>query len=677
MNNDNKNPNRLINEKSPYLLQHAYNPVDWYPWGEKAFEKAKKEDKPVFLSIGYSTCHWCHVMERESFESEDVAEILNRDYVSIKVDREERPDIDHIYMKICQGLTGSGGWPLTILMTPDQEAFYAATYLPRENRRGMPGIKQVLSQIAKLWREDREKALQSSRKITEWLHQNPSASAGRITMDIIERAAEDFKERFDEKYGGFGMEPKFPSPHNLLFLLRYYYYRKDARTLEMVEKTLDSMYRGGIYDHIGFGFSRYSTDRIWLVPHFEKMLYDNAMLAMAYLEAFQLTGKEDYAGVAREIFTYVLRDMTSPEGGFYSAEDADSEGEEGKFYIWSMEEILEVLGEDGKSFCDMYDITSNGNFEGKNIPNLIYSAAGFQDGQAFAAQRQRLFEYREKRVHPLKDDKVLTAWNGLMIAALAMGARVLGDGVYYQAARRAADFVLKHLRREDGRLMARYRAGESQYPGYASDYACMIWGLTELYEAGFQREYLQEAVNLQDDLLKLFWDEENGGLFFYGSDGEQLLSRPKESYDGAVPSDNAIAAYNFLRLAKITGNSTLEEYADRGFKAFGNEIEGVPIAYSFWLAAGLYMLNPSRELVIVGGQDSQANLQAVMQIQKQYMPDTVVVYKDQQSSGADLPEYVLNMNSLDGKPTYYYCQGYSCQRPVTEAEDLMQLMQQL
>jgi uncharacterized protein YyaL (SSP411 family) len=455
--------NRLIREKSPYLLQHAYNPVDWHPWGEEAFEKAKREDKPIFLSIGYSTCHWCHVMERESFEDEEVGRLLNENFIAVKVDREERPDIDHVYMTVCQGLTGHGGWPLTIIMTPDKEAFFAATYLPKESRGGLTGLMDLLPHISSLWKQERQRIVNSGEKIKAWLRKMEKADAViDWNQEIVDRGFAQLAESFDKAYGGFGPAPKFPAPHNLLFLMRYYYYHNEGRALAMVEKTLECMYRGGIYDHIGFGFARYSTDRQWLVPHFEKMLYDNALLAMAYLEAYQLTGRAPYARAAREIFAYVLRDMTSPAGGFYSAEDADSEGEEGKFYTWSRDEVLQVLGEAGESYCDAYDISMQGNFEGRNIPNLIRASTQLREDskERFQEQHARLFACREKRVHPFKDDKILSGWNGLMIAALAMGARILNDAQYLQAAENSANFVLQEMRRRDGRLLHATAAGK-------------------------------------------------------------------------------------------------------------------------------------------------------------------------------------------------------------------------
>jgi uncharacterized protein YyaL (SSP411 family) len=605
MTNNNGVPNRLSKEKSPYLLQHQFNPVDWFPWGQEAFEKAKAEDKPIFLSIGYSTCHWCHVMERESFEDKEVADLLNRYFVAVKVDREERPDIDNIYMTVCQALTGHGGWPLTIFMTPDKKPFFAGTYFPKKGRMGMPGLMDILNRVADLWKGKREELIESADKIMQAIQADATAAfyeKGRITKETIKKGYEHLNRSFDPRYGGFGRAPKFPIPHNLLFLLRYWKLNKTDKALEMVKKTLNAMHRGGIYDHIGFGFSRYSTDNKWLVPHFEKMLYDNALLAMAYLEAYQATGAEEYRRVAREIFTYVLRDMTSEEGAFYSAEDADSEGVEGKFYVWDKGEVTSILSrERGERFCRLYDITQGGNFEGKSIPNLIdKSEEEVQEALSLEEDRKQLYEYRNKRVHPYKDDKVLTAWNGLMIAALSMGARILGQNEYAQAAQRAVAFILDKLRRQDGRLLARYRDKEAAFPAYVDDYAFLILGLIEFYETTYDPYYLEKALELNDDMIHYFWDNDRGGLFLYGKDGEQLITRPKEVYDGAMPSGNSVAALNFLRLARLTGNEKLEKKAEQQLQYFSAVINESPAGYTYFLMAAMFALYPTKEIVVVG-----------------------------------------------------------------------------
>jgi len=665
--------NRLNNEKSPYLLQHASNPVDWYPWCEEAFYLAKRDNKPIFLSIGYSSCHWCHVMAHESFEDEGVAELLNQGFISIKVDREERPDIDHIYMMVCQALTGSGGWPLTIIMDADKKPFYAATYLPRHSRGGLPGLMELLPRIVALWDQERDSLLESAEQISQLIHQEEDQIEGQdLSQDLFTTAYKQYARAFDGEWGGFGAAPKFPTPHNLLFLLRYFHFEKETKALDMVEKTLQSMYRGGIYDHIGFGFARYSTDRQWLVPHFEKMLYDNALLAMAYLETYQLSGEEFYVNVAREIFSYVIRDMTHPEGGFYSAEDADSEGEEGKFYLWTRQEIKGILGDRAEQFARSFDINEPGNFEGKNIPNLRHNQHFMKQRAELKKERQILWVQREKRVKPLKDDKILTAWNGLMIAAFAMGARILKDDVYLQAAKRAVDFVLANLRRQDGRLLARYREGKAEYLAYAADYAYFIWGLIELYEADFDNQYLLTALELNDDLLKYFWDQKNSGLFFYGLDAEQLLTHPKEHYDGAIPSDNAVATLNFLRLARLSGNTELEVKADQALARFASSIKEHPTGHAFWLTAASFKLFPAREVVIASDPDSIDVSEIMKHFHSQYNPNTTLIYKTEGDNGLDKQAaYLQDMHSINGQVTAYICEKFACQEPLVGREEIL------
>jgi len=667
----NKQANRLIHEKSPYLLQHAHNPVDWFPWGAEAFEKAQAEDKPIFLSIGYSTCHWCHVMERESFEDEEVANVLNKNFISIKVDREERPDIDHIYMNICQALTGRGGWPLTIFMTPDKKPFFAGTYFPKNNRMGMQGLLTILDSVYSAWTNDRDTLLKSSDKILNAINERNDVlepdSEEELSEDILDEAFSEFKYDFDNEFGGFGIAPKFPTPHNLFFLLRYWYKTKDEYALTMVEKTLEYMHKGGIYDHIGFGFSRYSTDQKWLVPHFEKMLYDNALLAIAYLEVYQATKKTEYATIANEILTYVLRDMTSSEGGFYSAEDADSEGEEGKFYVWSIDEVKNVLGDsDGKKYCNYYDITTHGNFEGLNIPNLIKTKIPDEEKTFIEGCRKKLFEHREKRVHPYKDDKILTSWNGLMIAAMAIGGRVLGDERYAKAAEKATDFIFSKLVSDNGRLLARYRDGQSDFFAYVDDYAFLIWGLIELYDTTYKPIYLKRSLKLNDDLIKYFWDETNGGLFHYGSDSEQLITRPKEIYDGATPSGNSVSTMNFLRLARLTGQSELEDKAYSQFAAFGRSIERYARGHSFFLSALLLAKSKSKEVVIVDNENLESN-SMINIIREEFRPFTLsMFYSNDHKDLKDLAPFIDNYKTVEGKTTAYVCENFACQAPITD-----------
>lgn len=678
MNNHNKDrkPNRLIHEKSPYLLQHAFNPVDWYPWGPEAFEKAKNEDKPIFLSCGYSCCHWCHVMERESFEDEEVAEVLNKHFISIKVDREERPDIDHIYMTVCQAMTGHGGWPLTIFMTPDRKPFFAGTYFPKHDRMGMSSLMTLLDKVIAAWENNRDTLLDSSSKITDAISQPEEYAAEDISKDLMHEAFTSFKSEFDSIFGGFGRAPKFPTPHNLYFLLRYWYLTKEGTALKMVETTLDSMHKGGIFDSIGFGFCRYSTDRKWLVPHFEKMLYDNALLAIAYLETYQATKNERHAEVARQIFTYVLRDMTAPEGGFYSAEDADSEGVEGKFYVWTVDEVRRVLGEEaGEKFCKLFDITPQGNFEGHNIPNLINNTIS-EDERAFVEDcRLKLFDYREKRTHPYKDDKILTAWNGLMIAAMAIGGRILVEQKYTDAAEKAVSFIEANLIRNDGRLLARYRDGESNFPAYVDDYAFLIWGLIELYETTYNPQYLSRAVQFNKDLLRLFWDKENGGLFIYGSDSEQLIARPKEVYDGATPSGNSVATLNFLRLARLTGNHELEIIADRQFRTFGGFIQRVPRGYSFFMTALLFAQTATKEIVMVSEKGTKDIHPMLDILREDFRPFTVTMfYSDITNEIKSVAPFVENYSTVDGKTTAYVCENFACQAPITDVDKLREAL---
>lgn len=654
MTSNNKVPNRLANEKSPYLLQHAYNPVNWFPWSEEAFAKSKSENKPIFLSIGYSTCHFCHVMERESFEDDKVAAVLNKDFVSIKVDREERPDIDSIYMNVCQTMTGSGGWPLTIFMTPEKIPFYAATYIPNNSKYGLPGIIEVLNFIADAWKNKKDELISSGNKILDLLNgKKRDTASAEINSNLTQTAFSQFGSDFDDVYGGFGSAPKFPTPHNLLFLLRYWYKTKDESALAMVEKTLDSMYKGGIYDHVGFGFSRYSTDRKWLVPHFEKMLYDNALIAIAYLETYQVTKNEQYSQVAEEIFEYILRDMTSPEGGFFSAEDADSEGEEGKFYVWTPTEIISVLGkEDGKKYCSHFNITPAGNFEGENIPNLINSDTSNLSPKFIKNCRDKLFAIRDKRVHPFKDDKILTSWNGLMIAAMAIGGRVLAKNKYIDVAQKAANFVFDNLISEDGRLLARYRDGEAAILGYVDDYAFFIWGLIELYEATFNPLYLQKALELNKELIKYFWDDEEGGLFLYGSDSEQLILRQKDIYDGATPSGNSVSAMNFLRLARLTGMFELEDKAKHLLQAFSSEMNIYPRAYSYSLIALLALESTSSEIVIVADERNDESQRMIDVINDEFRPFTsTVFYSKENQNIANLVPFISEYTTVNGNPS--------------------------
>ncbi|MBN1842912.1 MAG: thioredoxin domain-containing protein [Deltaproteobacteria bacterium] len=679
-------PNRLIDEKSPYLLQHAGNPVNWYPWGEEAFQKAKREDKPIFLSIGYATCHWCHVMAHESFEDEEVARLLNKYYIAIKVDREERPDVDKIYMFVCQSLTGHGGWPLSIFMRPEGKPFFAGTYFPKSSRMGMSGFVDILKQIADMWREDRASILKSSEAVTGAIqrdaHQVKSVHA--VSVGTLKRGNTQLSRTFDPNQGGFGAAPKFPTPHHLTFLLRWHKRSGDSATLDMVEKTLEAMRRGGIFDQIGFGFHRYSVDAKWLVPHFEKMLYDQALSAMAYTEAYQVTGKVKFARVAREIFTYVLRDMTAPEGAFYSAEDADSEGKEGLFYVWTPQEVKERIGDElGDLFCRFYDITEAGNFEeGRSIAHMRMSLKAFAERKGMDLKkleavledaRDRLFDVRKKRVHPLKDDKILTSWNGLMIAALAKGYQVFADPKYADAAQRAVAFVLKGLRTADGRLLRRYRQGDAAYPGYLDDYAFLVWGLIELYEATFEVSYLEEAITLNKAMIDIFWDKQGDGLYFTGKGNEPLIARSKEIYDGALPSGNSVAALNFLRLSRLTGNVDLEQRAAQLIKAFAGQVTDQPMAYTQLLIALDFMVGPSQEIVVAGDPALETTQGMINAIRRRFLPNKVVVLRPEGAGAkrlASLAPFVEAMVSTNNQPTVYICEQYACQAPIKDVEQL-------
>jgi uncharacterized protein YyaL (SSP411 family) len=610
-------------------------------------------------------------MERESFEDDEAAEVLNKYFIAIKVDREERPDIDSIYMSVCQALTGSGGWPLTILMTPDKKPFYAGTYFPKNSKYGRPGLIEMLHSVEDAWKNKRQDLIDSSDEITRAVEK--SASTGRkskLSKATLEQAYEEYRGSFDPVFGGIGKAPKFPIPHNLLFLLRYYYSFGEKEALDIVEKTLESMYKGGIFDHVGYGFSRYSVDRKWLVPHFEKMLYDNSLLAMAYVETYQATKKEFYKEVAEKIFTYILRDMTSTEGGFYSAEDADSEGEEGKFYVWDIDEILEVLGEeDGTFYCKYYDITGHGNFEHKNIPNLIAEELEkIENNKELKDKlnklRAKLFEYREKRVHPHKDDKILTAWNGFMIAALAYGGRVFNNNTYTEAAERAVHFIYDKLIDEQGRLLARYRDGEAAYLAYLEDYAFLTWSLIELYENSFNTEYLNKALDLNKAMIEHLYDEKDGGFYLYSKDTEQLIIRPKEAYDGAIPSGNSVATLNMIRLSRITGDEKLEEMAQRQLEVFSGSIASIPGSHSVFLMALLYSQIGGKSVVIAGDKENTSAKAMLAEINNRYLPFTTTALN------INTEQYKL----VDNKAAAYICQNYSCSQPVTEIQELISLL---
>jgi uncharacterized protein YyaL (SSP411 family) len=693
--------NKLITEKSPYLLQHAHNPVNWYPWDAEAFERASKEDKPIFLSIGYSTCHWCHVMERESFEDTEVARLLNETFVCIKVDREERPDIDGVYMTACQMMTGGGGWPLTIIMTPDRKPFFAATYIPKETRFGQVGMKELIPRIKTLWEGQKAELLTSADKIAAVLEQttgdSPGSQKGALGEGKLKETYVHLSQSFDAQYGGFGTAPKFPAPHNLMFLLRYGRRTGDKRARAMVEKTLQAMRQGGIYDHVGFGFHRYSTDSRWLVPHFEKMLYDQALLAMAYTEAYQATeGTEEYGQTAREIFTYVVRDMTDAQGGFYSAEDADSEGKEGKFYLWTHEEVKDILSpEEADLVIAVFNLEREGNVAqeatgrntGENILYLKKSLGEIASDLSIPLNelhhrlhgvRAKLFEARAQRVHPHKDDKVLTDWNGLMVAALAKGAQVFSEPLYEEAAKHAADFILATMVDTRGRLYHRYRDGEAAVSGFLDDYALCTWGLIELYETTFDPHYLERALDLNDLMLTHFWDAEKGGFYFSADDADQVLVRKKEIYDGALPSGNAVAMLNLLRLGRLTANPELEDKAAHLSRAFSGVVSRAPGAFTSLMIALDFAHGPAYEVVIVGDPDSPDTEDMIKTLRRAFVPNKVALLRSANGKTAHitrLAEFTKPFSSLNNKATAYVCRGFRCELPTTEPQQMLRLLE--
>jgi uncharacterized protein YyaL (SSP411 family) len=677
--------NRLVFEKSPYLLQHARNPVDWYPWGPEAFERARAEEKPVFLSIGYSTCHWCHVMEHESFEDAEVAKLLNEVFVCVKVDREERPDIDDVYMQVTQAMTGSGGWPMTVILTPDKEPFFAGTYFPKRGRFGRKGLMELVPEIAAVWRERREDVVKSARQITTVVRDSAAEQPAELAPEVLTRGRDQLAGRYDAAHGGFGDAPKFPVPHQLLFLLQHHQRTRDPLALEMVERTLAAMRSGGIYDHVGFGFHRYSTDAIWLVPHFEKMLYDQALHVMAYTAAWQVTGKAEYRATAEEIVAYVLRDLADERGGFHSAEDADSEGEEGRFYLWTRPEVLAVLGaEEGRLFARVYEITEEGNYhdeasgqrDGRSIPFLARTLASWAAELATSEPelrarleraREKLLAARGERVRPLKDDKVLTDWNGLMIAALARAGAAFDEPRYVAAARAAADFALAELRGDDGRLLKRWRAGEAAFAGTLDDHAFLVWGLIELHQAAFEPRDLAVALELDAVMRAHFTDAEHGGFFTTADDAEELLFRHKSVYDGALPSGNSVAAWNLVRLARLTGRTELEEAAERTLACFGSAAR-TPMAHTVWLLALDGALGPSFE-VVVAGDPAAADTRALLRaFQERYLPHLVLLLRPDGEAPAiaELAPFTRDQTSRAGKATAYVCRDHACRAPTTD-----------
>lgn len=664
--------NRLIDEKSPYLLQHAHNPVDWYPWGQEAFEEARRADKPIFLSIGYSTCHWCHVMERESFTQTEVADSLNRDFVAIKVDREERPDVDAVYMTACHLLNGSGGWPLSILMTPDQKPFWAGTYLPKHTQHGRMGLLDLLEKASDLWKNDREQLLQAGDEITGYLFkasQTPSASLGK---ELFHTAVAFFSDRFDPQNGGFGQAPKFPTPHNLLFLMRYGKWEEQPKVLQMAEVTLTQMARGGIFDQIGGGFSRYSTDEKWLAPHFEKMLYDNALLAYVYLDAFVATGDTFYRTIAQRTLEYVRKELTGPQGEFYCGQDADSDGEEGKYYLFTPQEVQTVLGhQTAEQFCNWYGVTAGGNFEGKSILSLLENPDYKQEPQEMASARQRLYDFRLARTTLHRDDKVLTAWNALMIAALAKAYRVLGNTAYLQAAKQGDHFILQNLTVPHGRLWLRWREGHAAYAGHLDDYAFYAWALLELYAADFDVTCLEHAVNIAKMMHQHFWDEDKGGFFLTADDAEPLITRPKEVYDGAIPSGNSVAGLVLTQLWILTADEFWHTLAQQQLAFLAGSAQTFPAGHCFALQSIAQFLYPSRQLVCVTASHLPDGLR---ELAEQHQLYTLLKTPENADLLAKLAPYTAAYPIPAAGAVFYLCQNETCSAPVNDLETLKKML---
>ena len=656
--------NRLQYEKSPYLLQHAENPVDWRPWGPEAFSAARGEDKPVFLSIGYSTCHWCHVMARESFEDAAVAEALNRDYIPVKVDREERPDVDAVYMAACLAMNGSGGWPLTVLLTPEQKPFWAGTYLPKAQ------LLSLLEQVSRLWRENRAGVTEAGEALTEHLRQERESGPGTPDRSLVEKGVSQLAQSFDRDWGGFGSAPKFPAAHNLLFLLRYGRLSGEEHAAEMAETTLEHMVRGGLFDHVGGGFCRYSTDRRWLAPHFEKMLYDNALLALAYTEAYEYTRRPVYRDAACRTLDYVLRELTDPLGGFYCGQDADSDGVEGKYYLLTPGELEPVLGSDAaRRFCRRFDITARGNFEGKSIPNLIDAPDWEREPAWVPAARAAVYEYRRERAPLRRDDKVLTSWNGLMIAAMARAGFVFDMPRCIDAGARAAAFLQKHLTDEGGGLLARWREGSAAHAGKLEDYAFYAWGLLELYGVTFQIDFLERACRLTDILLERFFDPEQGGFYPYAAEGEQLITRTREIYDGAMPSGNAAAALVLSRLSRLTGEERYRRAAGRQFRYLAGNMADYPAGHCFSLLAMLEELWPTAELVCAARKTPE---ELVSFLRREPRRNLTVLVKTPENGGrlAALAPFTADYPCPASGAAYFLCRDGACRRPADSIEEL-------
>lgn len=675
-------PNRLAGESSPYLLQHAFNPVDWFPWGDESLSLAMQLDKPIFLSIGYSACHWCHVMEHESFENSDIAKLMNDHFVCIKVDREERPDLDQIYMTSVQMMTGRGGWPMSVFLTPDLRPFFGGTYWPPASRMGMPGFRDILIGVADAWKNRRDDVLRSAGELTDEVVRasNEALPRSGLSLETLHDAMQQFLRRVDWQQGGFGGAPKFPHPMDLRVLLRCWRRFGEQQALDAVRLTLDKMANGGLYDHLGGGFHRYSTDAHWLVPHFEKMLYDNALLVPVYLEAFQATDNAEDARVVRETLDYVLREMTQPQGGFYATQDADSEGEEGKFFVWSEEEVLALLGpEDGRLFCYAYDISPRGNWEGHSILNRpktheqaakVLQVSPEELSAVLTRGRVKLFEARSQRVAPGRDDKVLVSWNGLMIAAMSQAAVVLGEPRYAAAASAAADFILTKMRDADGRLLHAFKDGRARFNAYLDDYTCLIDGLIDLYQATFEPRWLDAALELAEQLQSRFEDP-RGGFFYTSIDHERLVARVKDTQDNATPSGNGMAAYALARLGTLTGQPQLLGRAYATLEAMSGQLDKFAMASGQSLLALDFVLGPVHEVVLVVSAEASASTEgdsAIRELFQQYWPNKVVARRRGNVADGDLPaslrELLAGKQAASGDITTFVCERGTCQAPL-------------
>jgi uncharacterized protein YyaL (SSP411 family) len=685
--------NRLAYETSPYLLQHAHNPVDWYPWGPEAFEAAAAQNKPILLSVGYSACHWCHVMERESFENEAIAALMNRDFINIKVDREERPDVDAIYMTAVQMLTGQGGWPMTMFLTPQGKPFYGGTYYPPTDHYGRPGFPRVLAAVADSWKERPHEIEAMGRELLAQLDESNDLarhlSDSVLTPTVLEHAFDTLSGQFDRQYGGFGSSPKFPQPANLDFLLRFHARSKRAEPLAMVEKTLNRMALGGIYDQLGGGFHRYSVDQTWLVPHFEKMLYDNAQLAQTYIRCYQATGKSFYRGVAEEILEYVMREMMSSEGGFYSAQDADSEGEEGRFFVWTPAQVEAILGaNEARVFGTFFDITQDGNWEGTNILRVVREAAQVAEEFGLSVEetasildtgRAKLFAEREKRVKPHRDEKILTAWNGLVLAAFAEVAAVLDNDVFRQVAVKNAQFLLQTMTTTDVngrlRLLRTYRNGQAKLNAYLEDYAFFAEGLLHLYEATFDPQWLTTARELTQSMFAYFWDDVNGGFFATSTDHETLIQRPKDWDDNATPSGNSVALDVLLRLTELTGDPNYRDHAARVLRRLGTTLEKHPYSFARCLSALDFYLSTPKEIAIIGDRNALGTQELLHGIYGLYLPNKVVVQTDDPKTASPEIPLLADRPFRNNKPTAYVCSNFVCKEPVTDAAALLAQLQ--